>query len=275
MLPSFLLFTQNALKVCGQVCAVMCGKAGGLAISPQLDIRQTTLFLSLAGHRILPEMTLLAVLAPGFRARRSAPAPLEAVRPEAARILLRMRRDPASRFSTSTAGTAAIALEDGAEGHLLVHYTGERGTLTIAGGWLGAGRRRYVWLPLRPTLTWSPPDGPGLTAEELNAVAAELHTGLDQMNTRHVLEEFFEPALIPEEERRTVLDSYAGFMAAHGWQVTYDESLTRRSLKRTHAAESPQQWSNADREALTRLEALVSEMLKGVRSSSRILFQTK
>ena len=72
-----------------------------------------------------------------------------------------------------------------------------------------------------------------------------------------------------------MLDSYAEFMGAHGWQVTYDDELTRRALKRTGASESPQHWSTPDREALTRHEALVSETLKGVRSSSRILFQTK
>ena len=147
--------------------------------------------------------------------------------------------------------------------------------MTIAGGWLGAGRRRYVWLPLRPTLTWNTPDGPGITSAEIGQLAADVHVGLDQMNTRHVLEQFSEPAPIPEEERRRVLDAYTEFMAQHGWQVTYDEGLSRRALKRTEAAQNPQQWSNADREALTRHEALVSEMLKGVRSSSRILFQTR
>ena len=220
-------------------------------------------------------MPLLAILAPGFRSRRPATAPLEAVRPEAARTLLRMRRDANARFSTSIAGEGAIAVEDGVEGHLLVHYTSDRGTVTIAGGWLGAGRRRYIWLPLRPSLTWNAPDGPNLSAAEIAAIAAELHTGLDLMNTRHVLEEFSEPAAISMDERRPVLDSYASFMAAHGWEVTYDKTFTRRALKRTSTSMSPQQWTTADREALTRHEALVSEMLKGVRSSSRVLFQTK
>jgi hypothetical protein len=234
-----------------------------------------------AGGRMLPFIVLFAILAPGFRSKKLATVSLELLRPEAAKILRGMQRDPAARFSLSTAGEAAIAVEYGAEGHLLVHYVDpqRQKSLTIAGGWLGAGRRQYMWLPLRQTLIWSSPGDPGpgsmLTSAEIGLLAVDLHAGLDQMGERHVLEEFLEPAPIPEAERREVLNSYATFMANHGWQVTYDESLSRRSLKRTSAAEGPQQWSTADREALTRMEALVTEMLKGVRSSSRVLFQTK
>ena len=246
------------------------------SIFPNLGLNHPILPFLATGGRVLPAIVLFAILAPGFRPRKAAAPPLEILRPEAARKLHRMQRDQGARFITAAAGeAAAVAVEQGAEGHVLAHYAHPRGTLTIAGGWLGAGRRRYLWLPLRPTLAWNAPDGPTLTPAEIGELAADLHAGLDLTSTRHVIEEFSEPAPIPEAERRQVLDSYASFMRAHGWEVTYDEALSRRALKRTSDSESPQRWSSADREALTRMEALVAEMLKGVRSSSRILFQTK
>jgi hypothetical protein len=239
------------------------------------------LLFAIPGRRLLPALIFFAILAPGFRSRKLAPPPLEAVQPDAVRLLRSLQRDASARFVMNAARQAALAIEYGNEGNLLIHYIsspageGSRKLLTIAGGWLGAGRRRYMWIPLRPTMAWNPPSGQNLSAEEITELAADLHAGLDEVGERHVIEAFLEPAPIPLAERREVLDSYASFMHSHGWQVSYDEQLTRRSLKRTETADSPQNWSIADREALTRLEALVSEMLKGVRSSSRILFQTK
>ena len=56
------------------------------------------------------------------------------------------------------------------------------------------------------------------------------------------------------------------------------QSARRRvveSGKRTDEAEAAHEWSQADREELARLEALVAQTLKGVRTSSRILYQDK
>ena len=177
MLPTVHLPAQNVLPVCAKVYGQL---RGALAVS-RLDSAKPPFLFSLNGHHLLPALTLLAVLAPGFRSRRQAPPSLEALRPEAAKALLRLRRDANSSFSMSTAGASSLALEDGVEGHLLVHFTSSRGNLTIAGGWLGAGRRRYAWLPLRPTLTWNSPDGPGVTSAEIAEIAADLHAGLEQL----------------------------------------------------------------------------------------------
>ncbi len=152
------------------------------------------------------------------------------------------------------------------------------GTLTIACGWLGAGRRRYIWIPLRPTLSWTQAPAALLSATDLSLLAADIHAALEHLGERHVIEEFLPPEPIPEEERQGVFKSYSDFMQSHGWQVTYDESRSRRSLKRIHGStdeEVPHRWSSADREILVRLEALVTETLKGVRSSSRVLYQAK
>ena len=226
---------------------------------------------------LLPSISLLALLVPGTRGRTRAPRPV--IAPAWTPVLRSLQRQPGSRFDLAPANDAGLALEHGMEGNLLVHYASTMGNLTIACGWLGAGRRRYIWIPMRPTLCWHAAAGATLAPLEISHLAADIHAGLDHLGERHVVEEFLPPEPIPEEERQGVLKSYSDFMHSHGWQVTYDEVRSRRSLKRIHdAAELPDglhRWSNADREVLVRLEALVTETLKGVRSSSRILYQTK
>jgi hypothetical protein len=223
----------------------------------------------------LPAAGLLATLVPSLRSRPGAGPPIELLMPDLARRLRDSQRDPDARLVLSAAGEAALAVEYTSEENVLVHYACGIGAVTVAGGWLGAGRRRYIWLPLRRTLAWDASAGRNLNPEEIASMAADLHAGLDRIGERHAIEEFSDPVPIPESERREVFDSYAAFMKERGWEVSYDATLSRRSLKRIGEAESPQSWSNADREVLVRLEARLAEMLKGVRSSSRMLYQTK
>ena len=161
----------------------------------------------------------------------------------------------------------------------MLHYISTVGALTIAGGWLGSGRRRYIWVPLRPTLAWNGKtleDSVSLlTLDEVAAMAIDLHKGLTALNQRHVIEEFLPPDPIPATERHAVLDRYSQLLASHGWTVILDGTTTRRSLKRTEVAEPAHDWPQPDREELARLEAQVAQILKGVRTSSRILYQDK
>lgn len=222
---------------------------------------------------LLPALPLLAILAPGARNRVRQPRPV--IAPAWIPLLHNQQRQSGARFDLAPANTAGIALEHGLEGNLLLHYASTSGNLTIACGWLGAGRRRYIWVPLRPTLSWNPIHATVLAPQEMTALAADLHAGLEYLGERHVIEEFLPPIAIPEDERQSVFKAYSDFMQSHGWQVTYDESRSKRFLKRASGDESPQHWSSADREVLVRLEALVTETLKGLRSSSRILYQAK
>jgi hypothetical protein len=212
--------------------------------------------------------------------------PLESTHPDAASALRQMQRDHRTRLLSTVVGDAAgqrvIGIEDGSEGNLLVHAIAPEGALTLAAGWLGSGRRRYIWVPLRPTLSWNAPADSGtsrshslLTGEQITALARDLHDGLTQLDQRHVIEEFFAPDPIPSEERRAILGSYTRLLESHGWTVAVDPSESRRSLSRTDRAEDTEEWPQADREELARLEALVAQALKGVRSSSRILYQNK
>ena len=221
----------------------------------------------------LTSLPLLAILVPGTRSRSRPERPV--IHPAWIPRLRTMQRQAGARFDLAPAKDAGLALEHGLEGNLLLHYASPSGSLSIACGWLGAGRRRYLWIPLRPTLCWDPAAGTPFTPTDIALLAADLHAGLDHLAERHVIEEFLPPEPIPEDEREGVLKSYADFMQSHGWQVTYDEARSRRSLKRTNGEDGPHRWSNADREILVRLEALVTETLKGARSSSRILYQTR
>jgi hypothetical protein len=175
-----------------------------------------------------------------------------------------------------------VALEDGIEGNLLVHTVAAAGCLTLAAGWLGSGRRKYVWVPLRPPLAWNQEKINGsadshllLSTEQVAALARDLHAALMQLDQRHAIEEFFAPDPIPADERRAVLEQYTRLLASHGWTVNVDESQTRRTLERTSVSEEMDKWPQTDREELARLEALVAQVLKGVRSSSRVLYQNK
>jgi hypothetical protein len=229
----------------------------------------------------------LAMLAPAGRGRRrTVKLPLESSHPEAARALRQMQRDHRTRLLSAVVGDGsderAIALEDGVEGNLLVHVIAAAGSLTLAAGWLGSGRRRYIWVPLRPTLAWNAQTTDAapvalslLTAEQIAALALDLHTGFTQLDQRHVIEEFLTPDPIPREERQAVLDRYTQLLASHGWEVSLDASQSRRSLRRTDMAQDTAAWPQADREELARLEALVAQVLQGVRASSRILYQVK
>lgn len=214
--------------------------------------------------------------------------PLEASHPAAAQALRQMQRDHRTRLLSTMVGAPpnerAVALEDGVEGNLLLHTIAPSGSLTLAAGWLGSGRRKYVWVPLRPPLAWiSTPSHQDPAAEtiallkdeEVASLAADLHLALDQLDQRHVIEEFLAPDPIPPSERRAVVAKYTQLLGNHGWEVTLDPSETRRSLLRTTNAHDPKDWPQADREELTRLEALLAEALKGVRSTSRVLYQNK
>lgn len=219
------------------------------------------------------------------RGRRVEPKlPLEASHPAAAATLRQMQRDPRSRLqSTAIAGPdgeeSVLGLEEALEGNLLLHYISAGGALTMAAGWLGSGRRRYIWVPLRPTLTWNGKTVDDsvslLTAEEIATLAHDVHAGLTALSQRYVIEEFLPPAPIPITERQAVFDRYTRLLESHGWSVTLDDSASRRSLKRTERAEAAHEWPQADREELARLEALVAQTLKGVRTSSRVLYQDK
>ena len=215
--------------------------------------------------------------------------PLEASHPTAAAALRRMQREPRSRLlSTAIPGPAHsgvrtkeafLGLEEGLEGNLLLHYISDKGALTMAAGWLGSGRRRYIWVPLRPTLAWNGKTVEDsvslLTAEEMAALAHDLHEGLKALNQRYVIEEFLPPDPIPVTERQAVFDRYTQLLESHGWSVTLDGSASRRTLKRTEQAKAAHEWPQADREELARLEALVEQTLKGVRTTSRVLYQDK
>jgi len=214
------------------------------------------------------------------RGRRSEPKlPLEVTHPQAAGALRQMQRDARTRLLSAAIGDAAMALEDGVEGKLLLHYISPLGSITLAGGWLGAGRRKYIWVPLRPTVAWNSESVEGsvslLSASEIATLAADLHIGLTELAQRHVIEEFLAPNPIPISERQEIFDRYTALLNGHGWIVTIDPANSRRSLKRTPTSESANEWPQADREELTRLEALVAETLKGVRTSSRVLYQDK
>jgi hypothetical protein len=214
--------------------------------------------------------------------------PLEASHPAAAAALRQMQRELRSRLLSTAIpraqGSAAIrdsvlGMEEGVEGNLLLHYISASGALTMAAGWLGSGRRRYIWVPLRPTLAWNGKTREDsvslLTPDEVAGLARDLHDGLTELNQRHVIEEFLPPDPIPMPERQAVLSRYTQLLESHGWTVTLDASASRRALKRTHEAEAAHEWSQADREELARLEALVAQTLKGVRTTSRILYQDK
>lgn len=206
--------------------------------------------------------------------------PLETSHPAAAASLRKMQRNPQARFLNAAAGDAsAIGVEDGIEGNLLIHYVSPAGSLSLAGGWLGAGRRRYIWVPLRPTLAWNSQEQDAalllLTAEELAVLAHDLHLGLEELGQRHVIEEFLAPAPVPPLERQAMLERYTQLLASHGWIVTVDPITSQRSLRKTEHAESTQAWSQADRDEVARLESTIAEVLRGARSTSRILYQYK
>ncbi len=210
--------------------------------------------------------------------------PLEKSHPSAAAALRKMQREPRSRLlSTAIAGNpgkeSILGVEEGLEGNLLLHYISANGALTMAAGWLGSGRRRYIWVPLRPTLAWN-----GKTVEdsvsllstgEIAVLAHDLHEGLMILSQRYVIEEFLPPDPIPMSERQAVFERYTQLLLSHGWSVTLDDSASRRSLKRTDQAQAAHEWPQADRAELARLEALVEQTLKGVRTSSRVLYQNK
>ena len=210
--------------------------------------------------------------------------PLEASHPTAAAALRKMQREPRSRLlSTAIARQdgkeSILGLEEGLEGNLLLHYISPAGAVTMAAGWLGSGRRRYIWVPLRPTLAWNGKTVEDsvslLTSEEIAVLADDLQQGLTALSQRYVIEEFLPPDRIPVTERQAVFDRYTQLLESHGWSVTLDDSASRRSLKRTDQAEAAHEWPQADREELARLEALVEQTLKGVRTSSRVLYQDK
>jgi hypothetical protein len=214
------------------------------------------------------------------RGRRSEPKlPIEATHPQAASALRQMQRDARTRLLSTAVGDAAMAFEDGVDGNLLLHYISPLGSITLAGGWLGAGRRKYIWVPLRPTVAWNSDSEEGsvslLSPSEIATLAADLHTGLTALAQRHVIEEFLAPNPIPLAERQAIFDRYTALLNSHGWIVNIDPASSRRSLKRTPNSESANEWPQADREELARLEALVAETLKGVRTSSRVLHQDK
>ena len=210
--------------------------------------------------------------------------PLEASHPAAAAALRKMQREPRSRLLSTAIPRpddkeSILGLEEGLEGNLLLHYISAAGALTMAAGWLGSGRRRYIWVPLRPTLAWNGKTTEDsvslLTSEEIAIVAHDLHEGLAALSQRYVIEEFLPPDRIPATERQAVFDRYSRLLESHGWKVTLDDSASRRSLRRTDQAEAAHEWPQADREELARLEALVEQTLKGVRTSSRVLYQDK
>lgn len=246
------------------------------------------LFVSAAARTSIVHLSLrLGVLAPltsRLRSRRSEPPlPLEVSHPAAALALRKMQREPGSRLLSTAIGSpldgVAIGFEDGLEGNLLMHYLSPAGALTLAGGWLGSGRRRYIWLPMRPTLAWNGQaveDSVSLLrAEEMTVLAADLHAALTALKQRHVIEEFLAPEPIPMPERMAVLNRYRELLESHGWTVTIDVAASRRSLLRTTEAKAAHGWMQTDREELARLEALVTQMLKGVRTSSRVLYEDK
>ena len=232
---------------------------------------------------------LMPIGNPRGRGRHVEPKlPLEASHPAAAAALRQMQREPRSRLlstaihppqGSSAVRESILGMEEGVEGNLLLHYVSASGALTLAAGWLGSGRRRYIWVPLRPTLAWNGKTREDsvslLTPDEIAVLARDLHDGLIELNQRHVIEEFLPPDPIPMPERKAVLSRYSQLLEGHGWTVTLDDSASRRSLKRTDEAEAAHEWSQADREELARLEALVAQTLKGVRTSSRILYQDK
>ncbi len=220
-------------------------------------------------------LALLATLVPGIRTRTGFRPDGHEVRPESAKALRELQRDLAARFVLAPAREGVLALEYAAEGNVLVHHIGSRGALSLTGGWLGAGRLRYVWLPLRPTLAWDQFSGPTLTSGEIAELAADIHAGLDHLMQRHVLEEILQPVAVTQAEKLPILDEYQHFMHAHGWKVTYDETHSQCSLARMNDCEGPQQWSITDREVLMRLEALVAQTLNGIRLSSRVLYQSR
>ena len=205
--------------------------------------------------------------------------PIEATHPGAATALRQMQRDVRARFMSTAIGDAAMALEDGVDGNLLLHYISAVGSITLAAGWLGAGRRKYIWVPLRPTVAWNSDSAEGsvslLSETEMGTLAADLHAGLTELAQRHVIEEFLAPDPIPLEERQEIFRRYSVLLNSHGWIVNIDPPTSRRTLKRTEASEPANEWPQADREELARLEALVAQTLKGVRSSSRVLYQDK
>ena len=90
-----------------------------------------------------------------------------------------------------------------------------------------------------------------------------------------MIEEFLTPNPIPLSERQEIFDRYTSLLNSHGWIVNIDAATARRSLKRTAGSVGANQWPQADREELARLEALLAETLKGVRTSSRVLYQDK
>jgi len=240
--------------------------------------------LSAHSGEILPAFAVLLSMTP-YNRIRTMPGrlPLESIHPEAAQALRRMQREPQARLLSTVVGEppCAVALEEGDEGNALLHYIGLEGSLTLAAGWLGAGRKRYLWVPLRPTLGWNPllTDVESslslLGKEQIGKLAHDLHLALTQLDQRYVIEEFLAPDPIPYEERQATLRRYTQLLGSHGWEVVIDPSQSRRSLHRTPLAEDTEIWPQADREELARLEALVAIVLKGSRSSSVVLYQNK
>ena len=118
-----------------------------------------------------------------LRGKRVEPKlPIESTHPQSARALRQMQRDARTRLLSTAIGESAMAFEDGIEGNLLLHYISPFGSITLAGGWLGAGRRKYIWVPLRPTVAWNSDSAEGsvslLSESEIAMLEADLHTGL-------------------------------------------------------------------------------------------------